>query len=76
MDSNIQKKMRITNNKLQDWVITFIILTGLTCFFGFLIDPSLFEYTPEDPQTFFKQKAFALTSTFVNGIVSYLITRK
>jgi hypothetical protein len=68
--------MRITNNRLQDWVITFIIMMGLTCFFGLLVDPTLFEYTPENPSIFIKQKAFVLTSTFINGILSYFLTRK
>ncbi len=68
--------MKITNNKLQDFVITFIILMGLTCFFTFLVDPTIFEYTPEDEALFSKQKDFVWVATLINAGFSFLINRK
>jgi len=53
----------------------FLVLTTISCVIAYIIDPSIMQYTPENPVLFNKQKDFAWISIVINSTISYLIIK-
>jgi hypothetical protein len=63
-------------NSIRNAAIGAIITVTTVSVLGYLVDPELVSYTPEDPAIFSKQKAFALLSAVFGMIVGAYYYKK
>lgn len=60
---------------LIDFTFIFLALTIISCIIAYIIDPSIMKYTPENPDSFNRQKDFVWISTIINCVITYLIIK-